>query len=147
MTDARTMTVEDLESLVETALWNYNPVRDSLSDLRVDVTPDGRVEVSGPVRSGLIKDGVLETLQWVPGVTGIVDGMVADSELEIEVAFALARDPRLEGLPPGAIAIHSHLGAVTLLGHLKDESMRAPVVEVASQVSGVQRVHDRTVAR
>ena len=95
MTDARTMTVEDLESLVETALWNYNPVRDSLSDLRVDVTPDGRVEVSGPVRSGLIKDGVLETLQWVPGVTGIVDGMVADSELEIEVAFALARDPRL----------------------------------------------------
>ncbi len=147
MTDARTMTVEDLESLVETALWNYYPVRDSLSDLRVDVTPDGRVKVSGPVRSGLIKDGVLETLRWVPGVTGIVDGMVADSELEIEVAVALARDPRLEGLPPGAIAIHSHLGEVTLLGRLRNDSMREIATEVASQVSGVQRVYDRTVAR
>jgi osmotically-inducible protein OsmY len=147
MTDAPTVTVEDLESLVETALWNYYPVRDSLSDLRVDVTPDGRVAVSGPVRSGLIKDGVLETLRWVPGVTGIVDGMVADSELEIEVAVALARDPRLEGLPPGAIAIHSHLGEVTLLGRLRDDSMREIATEVASQVSGVQRVYDRTVAR
>ncbi|MFQ5923390.1 MAG: BON domain-containing protein, partial [Anaerolineales bacterium] len=84
---------------------------------------------------------------WVPGVTGIVDGIVADSELEIEVAVALARDPRLEGLPPGAIAIHSHLGEVTLLGHLKDDSIRETVMEVASRVSGVQRVHDRTVAR
>jgi len=143
----QTMTVEDLESAVETALWNYPPIRESLSDLKVKVSPDGRVEVSGPVRAGLIKDGVLETLRGVPGVTGIVDGIVADNELEIKVAIALSRDPRIKTLPPGAIAVHSHLGEVTLVGRLEDSSMRGFVLEVASQVSGVHRVEDRMGAR
>jgi molecular chaperone DnaK len=57
-TMTQTLTVEDLESAVETALWNYPPVRESLSDLQVKVSSDGRVEVYGPVRAGLIKDGV-----------------------------------------------------------------------------------------
>jgi osmotically-inducible protein OsmY len=143
----QTMTVEDLESAVETALWNYHPIRESLSDLRIVVSPDGRVEVSGPVRAGLIKDGVLETLRWVPGVTGIVDGLVADNELEIQVAVALARDPRLSNLSPGAIAVHSHLGRVTLVGRLNDETLREAAVEVTSQVTGVKSVEDRTAAR
>ncbi len=143
----QTMTVEDLESAVEAALWNYSPIRESLSDLHVVVSTDGRVEVSGPVRSGLKKDGVLEALRWVPGVTGIVDGMVADNELEIQVAFALARDARLSSLSPGAIAVHSHLGAVTLVGRLEDEAARAAAVEVASQVTGVKSVDDHTAAR
>ena len=138
-----TMTAEDLESAVEAALWNYAPVRESLSDLSVKVSPDGRVEVSGPVRSGLIKDGVVETLRWVPGVTGIVDGMVADSELEIEIAMALASDPRLKDLPPGAIAVHSHLGEVNLVGHLEDEGKRTAALEVAGQVRGAHTIRDR----
>ncbi len=143
----QTMIVEDLESAVETALWNYEPIRESLSDLQVTVSPDGRVEVSGPVRAGLIKDGVLETLRLVPGVTGIVDGMVADNELEIQVAFALARDPRLSSLSPGAIAVYSHLGEVTLVGRLKDEAMGEVAAEVASQITGVQSVDDHTAVR
>jgi osmotically-inducible protein OsmY len=146
MTDTPTLTIEDLESAVETALWNYHPIRESLSDLQVSVSQDGRVEVFGPVRSGLIKDGVLETLRWVPGVTGIVDGLVADSELEIEVAIALANDPRLKDLPPGAIAVHSHLGEVTLIGHLENDSMRGTAVEATAKVAGVTAVHDLTTA-
>ncbi len=142
----QTTTVEDLESAVETALWNYSPVRESLSDLHVTVSPDGRVEVSGPVRSGLIKDGVLEALRWVPGVTGIVDGLVADNELEIQVAIALARDPRLSSLSPGAISVHSHLGRVTLVARLKGEALSAAAAEVASQVAGVRGVDDHTAA-
>ena len=140
-------TAEDLESAVEAALWNYSPIRESLSDLEVNVSSDGRVEVSGPVRSGLKKDGVLETLRWVPGVTGIVDGLVADNELEIQVAFALARDSRLSSLSPGAIAVHSHLGKVTLEGGLKDKALREVAVEVTSQVIGVKSVDDRTAVR
>lgn len=144
MTETSTMTVEDLKSAVEAALWNYHPVRESLSDLQVKVSTDGRVEVSGHVRSGLIKDGVLEVLRWVPGVTGIVDGLIADSEIEIEVAVALANDPRLKGVAPGAIAVHGHLGEVTLVGRLVDDNLRTVAVEVASQVSGVESVIDRT---
>ena len=140
----QTITAEDLESAVETALWNYSPVRESLSDLHVTVSPDGRVEVSGPVRAGLIKDGVLETLRWVPGVTGIVDGLVADNELEIQLAIALAQDSRLSSLSPGAISVHSHLGRVTLVARLKDEALGAAAVEVASQVAGVRSVDDHT---
>ena len=140
---AQTITAEDLESAVETALWNYSPVRESLSDLHVTVSPEGRVEVSGPVRAGLIKDGVLEALRWVPGVTGIVDGLVADNELEIRVAIALAQDPRLSSLSPGAVSVHSHLGRVTLVASLKDEALSAAAQEVASQVAGVQSVDDQ----
>lgn len=143
----RAIDTEDLESAVETALWNYSPIRESLSDLQVVVSVDGRVEVSGPVRSGLIKDGVLEALRWVPGVTGIVDGMVADNELEIQVAVALARDSRLSSLSPGAIAVHSHLGHVTLVGRLKDEALGGTAVEVASVVTGVKSIDDHTAAR
>ncbi len=139
----QTISAEDLESAVETALWNYSPVREMLSDLHVTVSPDGRVEVSGPVRAGLIKDGVLEALRWVPGVTGIVDGLVADNELEIKVAIALAQDPRLSSLSPGAISVHSHLGRVTLVARLKDEALSAAAVEVANQVAGVRSVEDQ----
>ncbi len=142
----QTITAEDLESAVETALWNYSPVRESLSDLHVTVSPDGRVEVSGPVRAGLIKDGVLEALRWVPGVTGIVDGLVADNELEIQVAIALAQDPRLSSLSPGAISVHSHLGRVTLVASLKDEALSAAAHEVAGQVAGVRSVDDHTTS-
>ncbi len=142
----QTISAEDLESAVETALWNYSPIRGSLSDLQVTVSPDGRVEVSGPVRAGLIKDGVLEALRWVPGVTGIVDGLVADNELEIRVAIALAQDPRLSSLSPGAVSVHSHLGRVTLVASLKDEALSAAAQEVASQVAGVQSVDDLTTA-
>ncbi len=143
----QTISAEDLESAVETALWNYSPVRESLSDLHVTVSPDGRVEVSGPVRAGLIKDGVLEVLRWVPGVTGIVDGLVADNELEIQVAIALAQDPRLSSLFPGAISVHSHLGRVTLVGRLEDRAFSEVAVEVANQVLGVTKVDDHTAAR
>ncbi len=142
----QTISAEDLESAVETTLWNYSPVRESLSDLHVTVSPDGRVEVSGPVRAGLIKDGVLEALRWVPGVTGIVDGLVADNELEIRVAIALAQDPRLSSLSPGAISVHSHLGRVTLVASLKDEALSVAAQEVASQVAGVRSVDDHTTA-
>lgn len=147
MIDTPRTTVEDLVAAIEAALREYAPVRESLSDLRIEVSSDGRLAISGPVRSGLIKDGVLETLRWVSGVTGIADGIVSDTELEIAVAVALANDPRLKGLPPGAIAIYSHLGQVTLVGHLKEDSVRAVAVEVARQVKGVQGIHDLTRAR
>ena len=147
MIDTPTTAVEDLMSAIETALREYAPVRESLLGLRINVSPDGRVAVSGPVRSGLIKDGVLEKLSRVPGVTRIVDEIVSDTELEIAVAVALFGDPRLKELPPGAIAVHSHLGQVTLVGQLEEDSIRRIAVEVAGQVGGVQGIHDRTGAR
>jgi len=143
MIETPTPTVEDLVSTIEAALREYAPVRESLSDLQIKVSLDGRVVISGPVRSGVIKDGVLETLSWVPGVTEIVDGVVSDTELEIAVAVAISVDPRLKALSPSAIAIHSHLGQVTLVGHLADDAIRAVAAEVAGRVPGVLRIHDR----
>ncbi len=140
MTDSPVQTIEDLETAVEEALRSYGPVRDSIYDVQTQVSADGSVEVSGHVRSGLIKDGVVETLRWVPGVTGVVDELVADSELEIDVAIALAMEPRLKDLPPGTIAVHAHLGHVTLVGDIENESLREAAVEAASQVMGVQEV-------
>lgn len=131
---------EDLQIAVERALWEYDQVRGALSELRAEAMPDGKVEISGHVRSGLIKDGVLATLRRVPGVSEIVDRLYSDQELEVAVAWALAE---VKKLPPGAVSIHGHLGQITLLGRLPDESLRSPVVEAAGSVPGVDRIVDR----
>ena len=135
--------VEDLDQAIEDALWEYDPVRESLSALKVTADADGTVSISGHVRSGVIKDGVLETLRRVPGITGIVETVYADNEIEFEVARVLAVDPSLKGLSPGTIAVHSHLGTVTLVGKVVDSALQEAATEVAGQIPGVLAIDDR----
>lgn len=141
MIDKQTRELEDLQHAVDDALWQYDPVRGALWGLRAEVRPDASVEISGHVRSRSIRDGVVEVIQMVPGVRQVVDQIVTDPHLETEVARALAG---IQQLPPGRIAVHSHLGAITLLGQLPDQSLREALVGAAKQVPGVRTVDDRT---
>jgi osmotically-inducible protein OsmY len=141
MIELPTQQLEDLQTAVDEALWHYTPVRGALWELRAVVAPDGEVEIRGHVRASIIKDGVIAALRTVPGVLRIVDRLVADPELELAVARALAEIPNL---PPGAIAVRSHLGKVSLLGRLPDEALRKQVLDVAAAVPGVRGVDDRT---
>jgi osmotically-inducible protein OsmY len=136
----RDIDTEDLQTAVDRALWEYDQVRGALSELSVEARHDGTVEISGHVRSGMIKDGVIETLRRVSGVTEIVDRLFSDHELEVAVASVLAS---IDKLAPGLISVHSHLGHVTLLGRLPSESLRSEVLGAASSVAGVEQVVDR----
>ena len=138
--DVQPSELEDLQVAVDEALWRYDPVRGALWELRAEVKVDASVEVTGHVRSRSIREGVIETVQAVPGVQQVVDRIVTDPLLETEVARALAG---IQQLPPGQIAVHSHLGRITLLGKLPSESLRQQVLSAANDVMGVRSVADR----
>ncbi len=143
LTSMQPRELEDLQVAVDEALWRYDPVRGALWELRAVVKPDASVAVSGHVRSRSIRDGVIEVVQAVPGIRQVVDQIVTDPQLETEVARRLAG---IQRLPPGQIAVHGHLGVITLLGKLPDESLRQDVVSAASQVTGVRSVDDKLEA-
>lgn len=134
--------LQDLQLAVEDALWRYDPLRPALSELRVEVRPDGQVEIAGPVRTGLIKDGILASVRRVPGVTGIIDRILPDHELEIAVARAMASDEMLTKLPPGTLSVHSHLGRVSLVGRVPDPALRKRVLEIVPNLPGIRGVID-----
>lgn len=134
--------LQDLQLAVEDALWRYDPLRPALSELRVEVRPDGQVEIAGPVRTGLIKDGILASVRRVPGVTGIIDRILPDHELEIAVARAMASDEMLTKLPPGTLSVHSHLGRVSLVGKVPDPALRKRVLEIVPNLPGIREVID-----
>jgi osmotically-inducible protein OsmY len=135
--------LQDLQQAVEEALWEYTPVRDTIGLLRIEARPDGQVEIAGPVRSGLIEDGVLETVRRLPGVTGVIDRILPDPELELAVAKAIGADPGLKALTPGTVTVHSHLGQVSLVGKAPEASLRRRLVEVTRAVPGTRGVLDR----
>jgi len=134
--------LQDLQLAVEDALWRYDPLRPALSELRVEVRPDGQVEIAGPVRTGLVKDGILASVRRVPGVTGIIDRILPDHELEIAVARSMASDEMLTKLPPGTLSVHSHLGRVSLVGKVSDAALRKRVLEIVRSLAGVLGVVD-----
>jgi osmotically-inducible protein OsmY len=129
----------DLYDAVMDALWRYDPVREELGFLDVQVAPGGKLTIRGNVRSSLIRDGVLETLERVHGVREIEDRIIPDFEVEVGVAQALATEDNTRSIQPGSIAVRSHLGAVKLSGKV-DESMLDAILQVVRGVAGVRSV-------
>ena len=136
-------TVVDLAGQVHRALWNLDAVRTAHRPIRIQVRPDGRVTLLGPVRSRFVRDLILNVVAEIPGVVEVIDRMVADPELEVRVAEALSTDPRTLSLPPGSVQVHGLYGAVTLTGQLPPGSDQAAVLRVVGAVPGVDQVNDR----
>jgi osmotically-inducible protein OsmY len=124
-------------------LWEIDALRTAGRWPTIKVEPGGRVELSGPVRSRLIRDQLRETVAAVPGVGEVIDRMVADPELEVAAAAALQKDPRTSSLPPGSVLVRSGYGAVTLTGQLPEGADRRALLEVVRAVPGVRQVYDR----
>ncbi len=136
-------TLENLEAVLEETLWRYEPTRTAAHPIQYRVRPDRIVELRGSVRSQLIKDTVKGIVREIPGVEGVENHIVSDPEVEIAVAQRLATDPQLKTIPPGAIQIRSHYGAVTLLGRLTGGIPREAVIEAVRSVPGVRHILDR----
>lgn len=121
------------------------PLRTLGNHLKVSVQPDGIVEVSGSIRSRLIKEMVLQSIKEVPGVHRVEDAIIADPDLELDIAQALALDDRTSDIPLGHIFIHCHSGVVSLVGELPDRVQLSDLLDVVSNVDGVRDV--RTMIR
>ena len=97
---------------------------------------DGALVLRGHVRSGLHRARVEEAARRARPGRPVRDELVADDELAVAVAGALARDPRTRALEP---RVEAYEGVVHLFGQ-GDEAMSAAADEVAAAVPGVRAV-------
>jgi osmotically-inducible protein OsmY len=99
----------------------------------------GRAILSGNVAASRIAEAVEGALSGVSCILGVESRLVADPDVEISVASALAQNPSTQG---GRFIVHSRLGRVTLEGQVGPEAAQA-AVEVAQEVAGVVSVESR----
>jgi hypothetical protein len=130
--------LEDMQLQVAEQMEKIEPLRTLGNFLQTRLDPNGVIEIIGPTQSLLIKRMVIQALSDIPGIQDVQDHIVADPELELSVARALARDHRTSDLPPGRIFIRSHLGVITLFGDLPPGFLLQDIVDVVSNVSSVR---------
>ena len=139
--------VASLCTEVEAALWSYMPLRSA--EAAIDVAAEeGRVVLTGTVRGAAHKAMAGRLAAAVPGVTAVDNRLIADSELEAEVARALAVDPDTSDVAPGlrtrclrGIAYLS--GRVAVAEPTRVVPLLDRIVEVAGNVAGVLEVVQR----
>ena len=134
------------DEYVEQEAWNTLRSVAALSETELRAihleVEDGRVMLLGNVASSRIADAMVEAISRVSCVLGVENRLMADSDVEISVASALAQDASTQG---ERYIVHSRLGRVVLEGQVKPEATQA-AVEVARQVAGVVSVESRLQA-
>ncbi|MER3544179.1 MAG: hypothetical protein C4311_06120 [Chloroflexota bacterium] len=130
---------EELREAVEQALWQDDSIRIEVleQDALILQVHHGIVTLSGHIRSQAQHRHMEALIRQVPGVLGIEDQTIADDELDIAVAAALAQDSRTRGQ---LIRVRARLGYVNLLGDVPDAAVRDAAEEVAARVPGVRAV-------
>lgn len=133
-----------LATAVEGALWRYDPIRQT--NTRIDVSADdGVVHLDGNVRSAIIKSIATRLALDVPGVVRVVNRLVADPEIERDVAMRMALDPEIE-VTTDKVTVTAQSGSVVLGGRLfaatqaEADALRDRIGAMAATVPGVREV-------
>lgn len=100
---------------------------------------DGKVTLLGNVAASRIAEAMEGGLTQVSCVVGVENRLIADPDVEVNVASALAQSPPTKGQ---RFVVRSRLGGVTLEGQVGPEAAKA-APEVARQVAGVVNVESR----
>lgn len=133
---------EDLMSTIGKRLWRFEPVRSRDLPLDLDLSEEAVLTIKGFAPTLTIKEAILDIVGSVDGVKQVIDELVADPNLEVEIAEELIRNEASKHLMPGDVQIFAQLGAVVLVGDLNDSDRQA-VVRVVEAVPGVRQVVDR----
>lgn len=140
--ERRTLTPEEAEELRERVYHvlnhTYPPFRELILPIAVHVDGD-EVVLQGWVPTLTLKRVATRLAMEVPGVSRVRNELIADEELERQVAEVLEQEPSLEDDFPG-IHINVVAGAVTLWGTVSTEADRQRAEELARQVPGVRKV-------
>ena len=137
--------VQGLAADVEQAIWSVDRFRSTDSLVQVAARADGSVTLGGHVRGDMLKYIAGRIAAQVPGVTAITNDLVADNELEADVAMALAGDPRTRAMTDQTV-IKAILGVVQLSGTIAGadqaaaEAARFEAEKLARSVPGVREV-------
>src|SRR5262249_45289424 len=101
-----------LLTAIRKVLWAYEPLRATRPTLEIFVR-DGRVTLSGRVRTLAIKEISEYMVFRLDGVRAVRNDLVADPEVMRDVADAIAADPELGPLCP---RVDVREGVVSLSG-------------------------------
>jgi osmotically-inducible protein OsmY len=142
---ASELLVQGLAADVELALWQDDRLRSTDTLLTVQADPAGMVTLTGSVRGDMLKDLAGRIARRVPGVSAVSNQLQADTDLENEVAMALALDPNV-GVFTDQLIVKVVLGVVQLSGNVTGtdqaaaEAARAEAGRLAGGIPGVREV-------
>jgi|DewCreStandDraft_1066081.scaffolds.fasta_scaffold22251_2 osmotically-inducible protein OsmY len=121
---------------VRDAVVRYRPIQASGSPLWIRWR-EGTVVLEGRVRSLPLKAIAERLARSAAGGHPLACNLIADPEVAVAVATALALDPRTNLCP---VQVHCQLGVVHLRGVVPTAEMAAAAAEIAQAVPGVARV-------
>jgi osmotically-inducible protein OsmY len=131
----------DLEEEVRQALWDYPRLRIDLGAVKVHAQCN-EVWLLGHV-AGDINRRLMEDLAGaVRGVRAVHNELVADTDLAVAIAGALAKREETRGLP---IGVYPNLGEVYVRGLVPTEEVKQVAGQVAAEVPGIKTLHNELV--
>lgn len=131
----------ELERDVREALWDYPRLRIDLGTVRVHAQCN-EVWLLGHVSSDINRRLIDDLARPVPGVRALHNELVADTDLAVAIAGALAKHEETRGLP---IGVYPTLGEVYLRGLVPTEAVKQVAEKVAAEVHGVETLHNDLV--
>src|SRR2546430_11962862 len=106
--------------------------------LRIDVQ-DQQVRIQGYVPDGAQADRVTQLVRSMPDVSKLALDLVTDDGLARAVTEAIARDPAASA---ASVSVTAHYGTVDITGEAPDRATTRAIERVASQIAGVQVLHN-----
>lgn len=95
---------------------------------------DGRATLTGHVRSRQVERGLVTLARGVPGLSGVDARLVADDELELRVAAAVAASPLNRR---SRLVVRSTLGRGGIGGAFASNEARDEALRVGAATAGV----------
>lgn len=132
---------QNLATAVEGALWRFDPIRQTRTSIAVTEAA-GVVTLEGNIRGEMMKAVAARIAYGVPGVQRVVNRLVADSEIERDIALRLAMDPEVE-ITTDRVSVRVIMGQVALGGRVfaptqaEADALKAKVEALAAAVPGV----------
>lgn len=134
-------TDEEIAAEIERGLWDNDLLRRTALPRLAFEVEQGVVTLRGPVAIDMHRDLAQKIVEKVPGVRTARNQLVADNDLEIEVAGSLGDDPRTQRHFFGVRVEH---GIVYLAGDESAGQANAAAFEIAAAVPGVRGVRADT---
>jgi osmotically-inducible protein OsmY len=128
----------ELEEEVRQALWDYPRLRIDLGAVKVHAQCN-EVWLLGHVSSDINRRLIEDLARAVAGVRDLHNEVIADTDLAVAIAGALAQHEETRGLP---IGVYPDLGEVYLRGLAPTEEAKQVAEKVAAEIPEVKKVHN-----
>jgi osmotically-inducible protein OsmY len=127
---------EEILADVRARLEDDDPIRALGLRHAAIAVANGRVTLSGHVRSRLMARRMVDLARGVRGVVAVDDRLVADDELEVAVAAAIGRSPLNR---TSRLRIRAEFGRVSVGGVFPSRQAREEALRIAATIPGVAR--------